>query len=55
MICAGATIGFEQPSYFFLENDGAGTIAVVLTGELSINVSVLVSTIGDTATGEAFG
>ena len=53
MICVVATIGFQETSYNFLESSEAESITVVLTGELAISVSVLVSTIAGTATGQA--
>ena len=52
-MCAEATIGFDKATYEFLEANGTGIIEVVLTGELAISVSVLVSTVAGTATGQA--
>ena len=53
MICSAATIGFDKATYEFVEAYGPGTMNVVLTGELDISVTVLVSTIAGTATGRA--
>ena len=55
----GVTVRYEQQNYTAQEEDGSVTLALVLGGEASVNVTVTVRTldllnsnVGDAATGE---
>ena len=56
---SGVTVRYEQQNYTAQEEDGSVTLALVLDGEASVNVTVTVNTldlqdssVGDAATGE---
>ena len=55
----GVTVRYEQQNYTVQEEDGSVTLALVLDGKASVNVTVTVrtlvlqdSSVGDAATGE---
>ena len=53
MICTGVRVGFEQATYAFPEDSGTSSANVALGGDLEREVTLNVSTISGTATGQA--